>query len=52
MAIPQVCPQLTEDNKCRMQENKPLACRAWSVGGKGCLMCRKLANVENADMPV
>lgn len=27
--IPSVCPQLTEDNKCLLQDKKPLTCREY-----------------------
>jgi Fe-S-cluster containining protein len=29
--IPSVCPQLTEDNKCKLQDNKPLTCQQYPM---------------------
>jgi len=41
-----VCQYLTKDNKCGIQEHKPLACKTAKVGNKLCLFIRKLEGID------
>jgi Fe-S-cluster containining protein len=39
--IPIICPQLTEDGRCRIYEDRPQACREFECGSASCLEARK-----------
>ncbi len=43
-----ICPQLTSDGRCGIQETKPVACRTFPVGCGECLDAIRLRRPEYA----
>ena len=46
--LPFKCPQLGEDNKCKIYENRPLACRHYK---KGAMLCESLSPLPRDPNP-